>query len=119
MKPLLILIILNFVINIKHMNSQDSNIIQKGDTILIGYATNMKIGAGILTSDETLYYIENLASWNKMYYGKKVIVSGSLVLIKHKKSKNEGSITLQDIHFEGHCWIQKKIKNAIWRLYEE
>lgn len=144
MKPCIILIFFSLVLNLnqmksqnarihKQMNAKNTSIIHKGDTILIGYACNRKDGACISTSDETCnnisdfvkwdeasYYIYDLASWNKMYLGKKIIVSGSLefVIIK-KKPINEEFITPQDIYFEEDSLIHKRIRNAIWRLYKE
>jgi hypothetical protein len=132
MKSILILIFFNLVLNLNQMNSQNSRIpkqindmdqamIPQVDTILIGYAYQSKMGAFMLTSVEERYYIDNLVSWNKMYSGKKVIVSGKLefvILRKKPKKERSNTITLQDIHFEGDSMILKRVKNAVWRLYE-
>lgn len=66
-------------INSKNLHSQD--------TIILGKAYNAKNGAIVVTSHETVYYIDNMKEWSPDFYEKPIKVIGKVVIKKLKKLK--------------------------------
>jgi hypothetical protein len=90
---------------------------KEGDTItVVGIAYDVKGKAYVLTSDNTRYFIYGLDWWDKKYRGKKVKVIGVLKLVKHKRKKNNGNITLQQVERN---WTERRLLNAKWEFFIE
>jgi|GEM_PF-1532807 len=66
---------------------------QSMDTTIIGKAIDAKAGAIVMTSDESIYYVEGLSYWNKEVYGKKVKITGTLVVEETQNSHNLKVVT--------------------------
>ena len=78
---------------------------------VIGTALNAKFGALVQAANGG-YYIDGLAAWDKKYYGKKVKVTGRLVVEKHE-SRSTDSVLVAEI--VGNVSI---LKNPKWQLAE-
>ncbi|HTD41343.1 MAG TPA: hypothetical protein VK671_12030 [Mucilaginibacter sp.] len=77
--------------------------------VVIGKALNCKAGAAVIKADDTPYYVDGMDSWDKKFYGKKVKVSGTLVIIRLKKPSNPLAVVILE---------QKIIKKPKWELVE-
>jgi hypothetical protein len=76
-----------------------------------GIARESMAGA-IVDTDNVHYFVDRLDDWDKKYYGKKVKVTGRLVIEKHEKRSTD-SIQVQEI--VGTVAILKRPK---WSLVE-
>lgn len=87
---------------------------QKSLTTIRGTAENMKVGAVVLTENR-IYYIDGLTSWENTITGKQVIVSGILETVKIEPNIDEDSLLIQTdaTSFEFEKYILKKAK---WEL---
>ena len=83
---------------------------------VIGIAHNGKGGALIVTEENDVYYIDKLDSWDDLYNGKKVIVSGILKIETFKKEylQNENGGWKQGIIGD-----KKKILVPNWEIVEK
>jgi hypothetical protein len=81
-------------------------------TTVVGIALNMKGGA-IVETDLGNYLLEGLDRWNDKYYGKKVKVTGKLVVKIHKKQSTD-SIQVQE-----RVGTLRILKRPKWKLFEE
>ncbi len=79
---------------------------------VIGTALNAKAGAVVQTVNAGVYYLDGLNAWSKIYYGKKVKVTGQLVVEKHEPQSTD-SMEVQEL--VGTVRIIKKPK---WVLAE-
>jgi hypothetical protein len=85
--------------NVKKTNAQDSTI--------SGKAVNAKYGAVIMTSNDHVYYINKLESWNPGILEKRIKVVGKIVTKKLKKTdKAKGGITSPSIKIIKHPKIE-------------
>jgi len=78
--------------------------------VIIGTAWNAKAGAVVVTNKEAVYYVDGLDLWDKKFYGKKVKVTGKLVLVNHPKRRKDEPLVQE---MEG---TQRIIKKAKWEL---
>ncbi len=85
---------------------------KKEPVIIIGQATNTKIGA-IVTSnyDQKVYYIDSISGWNEDIIGKQIKVSGDLILKKLEPKPKINGITQQQT-----IGVIQVILNPIWEL---
>ena len=79
--------------------------------VVIGKALNCMAGAAVIvangTPGGTPYYLDDMASWDKKFYGKKIKTSGILVIYKLKKFSDPPA---QEIGEE------RILKNPKWEL---
>jgi len=87
-----------------HVAMQEKNI------VVIGTAWNAKGGAIVVTKKEAVYYVRGLVDWDKKFYGKKVKLTGKLVLVDHPKRGKDQPL-VQDM--EG---TQRIVEDAKWEL---
>ncbi len=84
--------------------------VQANNIVIVGTAWDAKGGAVVVTRKEAVYYVDGFDLWDKKFYGKKVKVTGKLVLVNHpKRGKDEPLVQ----EMEG---TQRIIKGAKWEL---
>lgn len=74
--------------------------------VVTGKALNAKGGAIVIGANEIPYYLEGVDSWDRNVYGKKIKVSGTLVIIRRKPG-NPLAVVLRE---------QRLIKKPKWEL---
>ncbi len=79
---------------------------------VIGIALDEKDGA-IVETEQGNYWLEELDRWDEKYYGKKVKVTGKLVIKTYKKQSTD-SIQVQE-----HVGTVRILKRPKWKLLEE
>jgi hypothetical protein len=84
--------------------------VQEKIIVIIGTAWNAKGGAVVLTKKDAVYYVRGLEAWDKKFYGKKVKVTGKLVLVDHPKRRKDEPLVQE---MEG---TQRIIEDAKWEL---
>lgn len=72
-----------------------------------GKALNAKAGAIVIGVDQIPYYLEGMEQWDRKIYGKKVRVTGTLVILRSKKPNYPPA---QEI------LVQRIIKKPKWQL---
>jgi hypothetical protein len=80
---------------------------------ITGTAENSKVGAIVATEDKEVYYLDGLSGWNDEILGKKITVSGNLVLEYHSEDLLMNDKGEYSQGFSGEI---KKISNPVWKL---
>jgi hypothetical protein len=101
------IMIIALSVNFKNCN----NTINKKITV-IGIAEDDKDAATVLTDDGRYYILDGLDEWDEKYAGKKVKVSGKLVIEEHKKQSTD-SFQVQE-----RVGTWRIIKRPKWSLVE-
>jgi hypothetical protein len=78
---------------------------------VVGTALNAKAGA-IVENDKHSYFVFGLNEWDERFYGKKVKVTGRLVI---KENKGSSSYPGEFAEWKGKMFV---LKNARWGLVE-
>ncbi|MEQ1798510.1 MAG: hypothetical protein ABL872_11205 [Lacibacter sp.] len=99
------IILLSFLLGFSFCNKEKKNI------TIVGEAFDAKRSA-VVISNEGIFYLDELVSWDKKYYGKKVKVTGKLKIEKNEKRESD-TVEMQRIVGE-----IKIILNAKWDLVE-
>lgn len=110
-KIYLLSILVSFFSFEKNKSSNDSN----EETIkVIGRAIVLKHDAAIMTDDSVRYYLNGIDHWSKKYLGKRVEVTGKLVIKKYEVEKSTNpAITVTPQQRLG-TW--RIIESPKWRL---
>ncbi len=79
---------------------------------VIGTAYNAKGSACVSVDNGGMYFLDGLDRWDEKYYGKKVKVTGTLVLVHHEKQSTD-SVEVQE-------WVgtRRILKRPKWSLAE-
>ena len=75
---------------------------------IVGKALNAKAGAVVVSADQVTYYVDGLESWDKKVYGKKIKVSGILVIENLPKDDHQ---ELPAAEIKG---VKRTIKKPKW-----
>lgn len=87
--------------------------VQKKEIMIIGIANNAKAGAVVVADDDKkIYYLDGVDFWDKTYYGKKVKVTGELIVENNKPSGDQKELKQEIIG------IKRIIKKPRWILAE-
>lgn len=78
----------------------------KKQIVVTGKAINAMGGAVVVCADQASYYLDGMDHWDSKYYGKKIKVSGILVVITKTKKKPVEQVIL----------VQHIIKQPKWQL---
>lgn len=70
-------------------------------------------GGAIVETDQGYYWLEGLDQWDEKYYGKKIKVTGKLVIKTHEKQSTDS------IHVQERVGTVRILKRSKWRLLEE
>jgi len=77
--------------------------------LVIGKALNAMGGAVVIKAGDTAFYLQGVDSWDRKFYGKKVRVSGTLIVVRKKKPGNPLAQVIL---------VQRIIKKPKWELVE-
>ncbi len=80
---------------------------------IFGKAMDAKAGAIVISDDNGFYYLDGVDYWDKKFYGKKVKVTGILVIEKREAKQKEEEEIVQEI-----VGTKKIIRNSKWVLIE-
>jgi hypothetical protein len=64
---------------------------------VVGTALNMKYFAAVKTDDGRFYYLDGLEEWSDEYWGKRVKVTGKLILKEYSKEVKMGDDSVSTI----------------------
>jgi len=95
----------------RHSGNEKIEVIaQNKKIVIIGKALNGKGGALVVVKAGGFpYYLDGMDSWNKKFYGKRVKVSGTLVIYRKKKHAEPPAVEIME---------QRIIKKPTWQLVE-
>jgi hypothetical protein len=80
---------------------------------VIGIALDDKEGAFVLVDKKGMYFVDGLYEWDEKHAGKKVKVSGELIL-KYNESHSTDSMLVQES-----VGIDARLKKPKWSLFED
>ena len=80
-----------------------------------GIAKNGKAGAILLTSEDEVYYIEGVHSWEEAIYNKKIEVTGK---IQQETFEEEALKNEKGEYSQGMMGEKKTILSPTWKLIE-
>jgi hypothetical protein len=88
---------------------------EEGETTIEGLAKNAKDGAVVVSSDQTVYYIDKLQYWDEFFEGKKIKVTGYLVT---DSTKNEDIVNDKGEYKTGIPGDKKLLIEAAWEIIQ-
>ena len=85
-------------------------------TTVVGKALVVKNNAFVLTDDSLKYFLDGIYDWDEKYLGKRVRVTGKLVIEKYQFRKSEDSIVTAIPQQRLGTW--RILKKPKWTLVE-
>jgi len=88
----------------------------ENEITVVGMALVLKHTAAVRTNDSILYILDGIDDWKEKYLGKRVKVTGKLVIKKYENTERNDSIKILTQERRG---IWRIIVKPKWRLVEE